>query len=75
MNKHIDSPKSERKRLQGPLSQAEILLQENVPASEPVPAGGEREFTRKSFVIQSDDKDFDPRQFFSKVKGSPGLWE
>lgn len=58
-----------------PLSRAEILMQENVPASEPVPENVAAIGAKRSVFIHSDDPDFDPRTCFSRVKGSKGSWE
>ena len=75
MKKHADPSNPKRSQAERPLSYEEILLQENVPASERVPADLEQRLSKKSIVVKSDEKDFDPRKYFSKIKGSPGLWE
>jgi Trypsin-like peptidase domain len=74
MTKPADASRRRRSRTEKPLSHQEILLRENVPASEPAPADF-KTYSSRSIVVQSEEKDFDPRKYFTKVEGSRGLWE
>ena len=75
MNNYSGAKRTKRSRSERPLSNAEVLMRENVPASEPVPKTVADNLSRKSAFVQSSDPAFDPRSCFTKVKGSNGTWE
>ena len=54
---------------QAPLSPAEVLLRDNVPASEALPADIAERFARNRVYLVSNDEDFDPKKCLTKVKG------
>ena len=58
-----------------PLSAAEILARDNVPASKPVPPPIAERLARHRVFIASSDEHFDPRKGLTRVKGSKGTWE
>jgi hypothetical protein len=60
---------------QAPLSPAEVLLRDNVPASEALPADIAERFARNRVYLVSNDEDFDPKKCLTKVKGLKGTWE
>jgi V8-like Glu-specific endopeptidase len=75
MAKRSDVTKAKRTHAERPLSYEKLLMQENVPASEPVPPDVAEIFAKKSIFIRSDDPKFDPRSCFAKIKGAKGTWE
>jgi hypothetical protein len=53
----------------------EVLQRDNIPASEPVPVEIAERLASNRIVLSSDDEAFDPRKYFTKIKGSRGEWE
>lgn len=66
--KQGDAHKRKRSDDAQPFSCAEILLRDNVPASETVPPDVQRNFSFRSIVVQSDQPDFDPEQALREIK-------
>jgi hypothetical protein len=74
MKGHSEDPTEKSTAERGPLTTEEILRRDNIPASEPIPADIAERFADKRIFLLSDEKDFDPRKNFTKVKGSKGTW-
>ena len=74
MKGHSENPTKKSTAERGPLTSEEILRRDNIPASEPIPADIAERFAERRFFLLSDEKDFDPRKNFTKVKGSTGTW-
>jgi hypothetical protein len=53
----------------------EILQRDNIAASEPVPVEIAERLASNRIVLSSNDRGFDPRKYFTKIKGSNGAWE
>jgi hypothetical protein len=47
----------------------EILQRDNIPASETVPMEIAEKLANNKIVLSSDDRGFDPRKQFTKIKG------
>lgn len=75
MEKRPEYKRKRNGRRQAPLSPAEVLLRDNIPAAQlPPPEIAERLATSRVYLVSNDDA-FDPRERLTKVKGSKGTWE
>ncbi|HEX8635238.1 MAG TPA: trypsin-like serine protease [Pyrinomonadaceae bacterium] len=71
----MTTKRKNKRREESPLTMDEILERDNVAASEPVPVEIAERLASNKFVLSSDDRDFDPRKYFTRSKGSSGTWE
>jgi hypothetical protein len=71
----MNTKRKNRRREEPPLTMEEILQRDNIAASEPVPIEIAERLVSNRIVLSSNDRRFDPRKYFTKIKGSRGAWE
>lgn len=71
----MNTKRKNGRREESPLTMEEILRRDNIAASERIPVEIAERLTSNRIVLSSDDRGFDPRKYFTKIKGSRGAWE